>query len=172
MDPLIKAGKPAPDFTLNDLAGNPHTLADYRGRIAVLVFWSAECPWSARADEAMTKMRDEWNDKVVVLTVASNTNESLEDKTRAAAKREVSTLLLDPGAATAKTYSATITPEVFVIDREGVLRYHGAFNNASFRQPEPTHNYLWEAVEAVLADENPVPGEMPAYGCTIVFGEF
>lgn len=171
MDPVIKAGKPAPSFTLNDLAGNPHTLTDYRGTVVVLVFWSAECPWSARADQATAKMQAEWGDEVVLFTIASNTNESLEDKTRAAAERKVSTLLLDPGAATAKTYGATITPEVFVIDQEGILRYHGAFNDANFRQPEPTHNYLWEAVEALLADENPVPGEMPAYGCTIVFGE-
>ncbi len=168
MDSMIKTGKPAPNFELYDLAGNPHTLTDYRGTVVVLVYWSAECPWSARADESMAKMQTEWEDEVVVLAISSNTNESEEDKARAAAEREVSTVLLDPGAETAKTYGATITPEVFVIDREGVLRYHGAFNDANFRQPEPTHNYLWEAVEAVLADENPVPGEIPAYGCTIV----
>lgn len=172
MDPVIKAGRPAPNFTLNDLERNPHTLADYHGRIVVLVFWSAECPWSARADRATSKMQAEWGREVVVLTIASNTNESEEEKTRAAKERDVSTLLLDPGATTAKTYGATITPEVFVIDPEGILRYYGAFNDANFRQPEPNRNHLWEAVEAVLADENPVPGEIPAYGCTIMFEEF
>jgi len=34
----------APDFSLPDLAGNPHTLADYRGRLVLLNFWMAECP--------------------------------------------------------------------------------------------------------------------------------
>ena len=74
----------------------------------------------------------------------------------------------DPGAETAKALGAAITPEVFVIDKKGVLRYRGAFDDANFRQPEPTRNYLWEAVEAVLAGENPLPAEIPAYGCTIV----
>ena len=77
---------------------------------------------------------------------------------------------MDEGGEVARLYRGTITPEVFLIDREGILRYQGAFDDANFRQPEPTRNYLWEAVECVLADENPVPGEIPAYGCTIVFG--
>lgn len=33
----------APDLSLPDLAGNPHTLADYRGRLVLLSFWMAEC---------------------------------------------------------------------------------------------------------------------------------
>jgi peroxiredoxin len=168
MDPVIKTGTAAPDFTLKDLDGNTHPLADLRGRIAVLVFWSAECPWSARADKAISGMRSEWGTDVVVLAVAANANESMEERISAASARDVSPLLLDEKGELAKLFGASITPEVFLIDREGILRYQGAFDDANFRQPEPTRNYLWEAVEAVLADENPVPGEVPAYGCTIL----
>lgn len=168
MDPMIKTGAPAPNFTLNDLNGEPHALTDYLGRIVVLVFWSAECLWSAKADRALDRMQSEWTEDVVLLAVASNANESQAEIEEAAERRGVETVLLDPGAETAKAYGATITPEVFVIGRNGKLRYQGAFNDATFRQPEPTCNYLWQAVEALLADENPVPGEVPAYGCTIV----
>jgi len=31
----------APDFTLPDLAGRPHALADYRGKKVLLVFWAS-----------------------------------------------------------------------------------------------------------------------------------
>ena len=169
MDPVIKTGTPAPDFTLPDLDGVPHALADTRGTITVLVFWSAECPWSARADETLKKMRAEWSAEVTVLAIAANANESREEKAKAAAERGISPLLLDEGGEVARLYGAAITPQVFLIDAAGILRYQGAFDDANFRQPEPTRNYLWEAVECVLADENPVPGEVPAYGCTIVF---
>lgn len=168
MDPVIKTGTTAPDFTLTDLEGNPHTLADQRGKITVIVFWSAECPWSARADETLNQMKSEWGTEVVVLTIAANANESLEEKTKATSARNISPLLMDEKGNVAKMFGATITPEIFLIDPEGKLRYQGAFDDANFRQPEPTKNYLWEAVEAVLAGENPVPGEVPAYGCTIV----
>ncbi len=167
----MNTGQPVPDLTLYDLAGRPHHLNDYRGRVVVLVFWSAECPWSRRADEALAAMQAEWPaDQVTVLSIASNANEKLEDIQTAAAARRVTPLMHDPGQRAARALGATITPEVFVINADGCLRYHGAFNDATFRQPEPTTNYLWEAVGALLSGENPVPGHHPPYGCTIVFG--
>ncbi len=36
---LIPVGQPAPDFELNDQAGRPHRLADYRGSWVVLYFY-------------------------------------------------------------------------------------------------------------------------------------
>jgi peroxiredoxin len=168
MDTIIKLGSPLPDFSLPDLTGTVHTFADYRGRITALVFWSAECPWSTRADESLSKMQAEWGDEVAILLIASNATETREEIEKAAAERSVKVLLLDEGAQFASQLGATITPEVFVADREGILRYKGAFDDANFRQPEPTCNHLWEAIENMLADENPVPGEIPAYGCTIV----
>ena len=50
MDPLIANNSPAPDFTLSDLTGKPHTLSAYRDQVVILNFWSAECPWAVRAD--------------------------------------------------------------------------------------------------------------------------
>lgn len=38
--------QPAPDFTLATLDGDVHQLSDYRDRIVVVDFWSAECPVS------------------------------------------------------------------------------------------------------------------------------
>lgn len=30
-------GKPAPDFTLTDMDGQPHTLSDYQGKVVMLM---------------------------------------------------------------------------------------------------------------------------------------
>lgn len=166
----MKIGQMVPDLALSDLDGRLHRLSEYRGRVVVLVFWSAECPWARRADDALAAMQVEWPaDQVVVLSIASNANEGIEELQAAAAARQVSPLLLDRDQQAARQFGATITPEVFVVAPDGRLRYHGAFNDATFRQPEPTTNYLWEAVGALLSGENPVPGHYPPYGCTIVF---
>ena len=34
----VGPGDPAPDFTLNDLAGVPHTLSSFRGQVVLLAF--------------------------------------------------------------------------------------------------------------------------------------
>src|SRR5687768_18533694 len=39
---MIEPGSPAPDFTLPDQDGNKVSLADYRGRTVVLVFYPAD----------------------------------------------------------------------------------------------------------------------------------
>ena len=41
---LLPAGTEAPDFTLEDIHGNPVALSNFRGRQVVLVFWASWCP--------------------------------------------------------------------------------------------------------------------------------
>ena len=41
---LLPAGTEAPDFTLEDIHGNPVALSSFRGRQVVLVFWASWCP--------------------------------------------------------------------------------------------------------------------------------
>jgi peroxiredoxin len=41
--PRVLLGKPAPDFTLPDLAGRMIRLSDFKGRIVLLDFWATWC---------------------------------------------------------------------------------------------------------------------------------
>ena len=166
--PLLNSNQTAPDFSLPDLDGNSHALHDYRGRIVILNFWSAECPWSQRSDGKIIEHLKEWGSKVQYLPIASNANEDRELIRTQAASRHLLLILHDPDHLVADLYGAITTPHLFVIDQEGVLRYQGAFDDVKFRQPEPTLNYLLLAVEALLAGSSPDPTETPAYGCTIV----
>lgn len=169
MDTVINSSQLAPDFTLPDLGGEQHTLAGYRGKVVVLNFWSAECPWSQRADQRILPMLETWGEDVVLLSIASNANETREQMAQAARQRGISLVLHDSEQVVARTYGAVTTPQVFVIDPQGILRYQGAFDDASFRQPDPTKNYLHWAVEKVLAGERPEPAAIPSYGCTVIY---
>lgn len=161
----LSLGQPAPGFTLPDLHGNLHSLSDYRGRLVVLNFWSAECPFSARADGLLSGWLDEWGGRVVMLPIAAEPQEQLW---QAAQQRDLTLVLRDDCQRTADAYGALTTPHFFVVDRRGVLRYQGGLDDATFRQRTATRHYLREALEALMDGRPPHPAQTQPYGCTIV----
>jgi peroxiredoxin len=168
MDPLIPVGHPAPPFRLPDLDGRWHALEDYRGCVTIVNFWSAECHWSERADLLLLPHLPAWGEDVALLPVASNANEPPGLLRQVSQARGLPILLHDADLAVADLYGATITPQLFVIDRLGVLRYQGAFDDKTFRRKEPTRDYALAAVEAVLAGRAPEPAKTDPYGCVLL----
>lgn len=168
MDSIINLDELAPDFTLSDLDDNAHTLSGRRGKIVILNFWSAECPWSLRADDAMASAGKEWDENVLLWSIASNKNESLADLKKAAAERGLQTVLLDSGNMVADIFEAVTTPHFFVIDEEGLLRYKGALDDVTFRQRTASKSYLLDAISSLLNGNRPDFVESAGYGCSIV----
>lgn len=164
----MEINQPVPDFELPDLNGKIHRLSDHRGRIVIVNFWSCECPHSERTDKAIMSMFVQWQDDVSMLSIASNRNEPAEALKKAAESRRLPMVLHDADCRAANLFDAQATPHVFVIDREGILRYRGAVDDATFRQRKPTRFFLDDAVDALLAGRLPMLMESPAYGCAIV----
>jgi peroxiredoxin len=164
----LQLGFPLPDFQLPDLEGGLHRLSDHRGRIVIVNFWSCECPHSERADKAIMAMLVQWRDDATMLSIASNRNENAEALKKAAEARRLPTVLRDADCRVADLFDAQTTPHVFVMDRDGILRYRGAVDDATFRKRIPTRFFLDEAVESLLEGRLPALTESPAYGCAIV----
>jgi thiol-disulfide isomerase/thioredoxin len=158
----------APAFQLPDLQGKFHHLNDYRDRIVLINFWSCECPHSERTDHLMMESLSKWNGRVELLSIAANQNESAESVEEVACARSLPTVLMDTGHVVADLYEAVTTPHVFVVDRDGILRYRGAVDDVTFRQRKPRRFFLEEAVESLLDGRLPARTEVPAYGCAIV----
>ena len=158
----------APDFELPDLQGVLHKLSDACGKIVIINFWSAECPHSERTDRCLVHLLDGWKGKVVLLPIAANQNEPLPMMEEAARRRCIPKALIDKEHVVADLYEAVTTPQVFVLDHEGILRYRGAVDDIAFRRREATRFFLRDAVEALIHDRLPDPNETLAYGCAIV----
>lgn len=158
----------APDFELRGLDGRLHRLSGYRGRIVIVNFWSAECPHVVRTDASLRAAMTRWGDAVVWLGIASNANESLSDLENAARERGPLTVLMDAKHEAADMFAAQVTPEAFILDREGVVRYHGAVDDVNFRQKVATRWFAEEAVNALLAGTLPSIPKAPAFGCSII----
>ncbi len=158
----------APVFSLPDLQGNLHSLEKLRGRIAILNFWSAECPWAGRADIELVSCLPAWGEQVALWCIACNANEPLELLARVAAEHGLPVVLQDVEHRVADLYHAVTTPHLFLLDRPGILRYQGSLDDVNFRRRTPTHPYLRQAVESLLAGRLPEPAETSPYGCAIV----
>jgi len=164
-------GETAPSFALPDLNGRMHSLTDYAGRVVIINFWSAECPWVAEADEQLLAWLPAWDGRVALLTVAANANEPIERLRQAMQEHRLPLVLHDRDQRVASQYAALTTPHSYVLDECAVLRYQGAFNDRTFRQRTPTRNYVHEAVTALLAGRTPALTSAAPYGCTLVRAE-
>jgi hypothetical protein len=143
-------------------------LSDKRGRIVIVNFWSCECPHSERADGSILEYLKKWDGEVELLSIAANRNESIHCLEEASRSQNIPKVLIDVEQVVANLYEAVTTPHVFVIDRDGILRYRGAVDDVTFRHRKATRFYLKEAVEALLDGRLPEVTETPAYGCAIV----
>jgi peroxiredoxin len=164
----MQLNQPAPDFELPDLQGKLHRLSDHRGRIVIINFWSAECPHSERTDRSIVACLAKWGEGVVMLPIAANRSESAQMVAEVAKTRRLPKVLMDAEQVVTDLYDAVATPHVFVIDREGILRYRGAVDDVRFRKLGITRFYLEEAIEVLLDGRDPPLQETLAYGCAIV----
>jgi peroxiredoxin len=164
----VELHQPAPDFEIPDVEGNFHHSCDYRGKIVIINFWSAECPHSARTDGVILDLLERWNGEVELLSIDANRNESVQMVEEAAKARRITNVLIDAQHVVADQYEAMTTPHVFVLDRDGILRYRGAVDDVTFRRREPSQFFLRDVIEALLKNKVPELSETPAYGCTIV----
>lgn len=165
---MLNINHPAPDFELPDLDGRLHRLSDYRGKIVIVNFWSCECPHSERTDMAILAMFAKWRGEVAMLSIAANRSENAEALKTAADARRLPTVMVDAPCSVSDLYAAQTTPHVYVIDRDGILRYRGAVDDMTFRKRIPSRFFLNEAVESLLEGHLPPLAESPAYGCAIV----
>src|SRR6266487_6892647 len=68
-------GSAAPDFSLTDAKGKPHSLAQYKGKYVVLEWFNPECPFVKKhyGSANMQKLQQEYTSKGVVwLTIDSS----------------------------------------------------------------------------------------------------
>ena len=161
-------GQPAPDFTLKDLNGKTHSLKDYRGQIAIIVFLSTECPFSHAYIERLRAIASDYSKKnMTLLGVNANPAESLDQIREHARQNKLDfTILKDEGSRVADAYGATRTPEVFVTDQSGVLRYHGRIDNSK-EITRVQRNDLREALDEMIAGKPVSVAETKSFGCPI-----
>jgi hypothetical protein len=157
-------------------------LADYRGKVVVLEWTNADCPFTRKHYESgnMQSLQSLARDHGVVwLSVISSApgKQGYVDgagadqlsKTRHAVP---SAVLLDPSGGVGRLYHAKTTPHMFVIDAKGELRYMGGID--SIATPDVTdipkaEPYLKEAMLAVVDNQPVAHAVTRPYGCSVKY---
>jgi peroxiredoxin len=55
-----------PDFTLEDVDENEHTLSDYKGKVVLINFFTIHCPSCRREMSKLMKLREKYKDEELV----------------------------------------------------------------------------------------------------------
>lgn len=127
--PLSAAGlesrpaQPAPALQAKDLAGQNHTLADYRGKVVLLNFWASWCPPCRREMPSMERLRLKMQGHPLVI-LAVDSVEPLEDVQGFLATLKLGfPILLDPEGDNTRRWKVYALPTTFLLDAEGRIRY-------------------------------------------------
>lgn len=71
----VAEGKPAPDFTLNDINGKPFSLSSLRGKYVVLDFWGSWCGWCIKGMPEMKRYYAKYSGKFEIVGIDCNDTE-------------------------------------------------------------------------------------------------
>ena len=157
------------NFTLEDYNGTKHSLTDYKeARAIVLMFIATQCPVSNSYNERMNAVQKDYTEKnVVFVGINSNVQESVEEIKRHSKEKGFEfTVLKDHKNVIADKLGATVTPEIYVLNSNLELLYHGRIDDAR-RETNVSSQDLRRALDEILSGKSVTVTSTKAFGCTI-----
>ncbi len=173
-----KVGDVATDFKLLNVTGSMISLGDNKvAQGFIVVFTCNHCPFSVKYEDRINELNKKYATKGYPV-VAINSNDVLqydEDSydnmiIRAKEKNFSFPYLHDETQAVAKSYGATRTPHVYIVQKEKdnlIVKYIGAIDDNADDAAAVKHKYVENAVDALLAAKPVNPDFTKAIGCSI-----
>jgi peroxiredoxin len=171
-------GDPVADFRLKNVDGKMVALSDYASaKGAIIIFDCNTCPYSRAYNDRIVGLNKKYSEKgFPVITINANDpqmspGDSYEEMVSQAKRKKYDfPYLVDESQAVARSFGATNTPHVFVLQKNGSdfkVAYIGTIDNNSRDASAATKKYVEDAVDALLAGQ-PVPTQnTKAIGCSI-----
>jgi peroxiredoxin len=164
----LEVGAVAPEFGMTTLDGRRFSLAEaertHNG--VVILFLSTICPYSNYYNDLVRDLSREFEKKGVVFVGVNSGKLETVEEVRAHAREHGHSfdIIKDPESRIAELLDARRTPEAFLLDSRGTLRYHGRIAS-KISAPD-----LKTAIDAFLAGRPIHPAETKAFGCAIPRG--
>jgi peroxiredoxin/mono/diheme cytochrome c family protein len=171
--PVLSAeGRPV-SFQLQDFRGAWHRLDDVReSKVIVIAFMGTECPLASLYAPRLAELARAYGKKgAVFFGVDSNQQDTPSALARFAREHDLPfPFLKDVGNELADRLGVERTPEVFVLDKERVIRYRGWVDDQfgfGVHRPAPTRHDLVAALDDLLAGRPVATPRTDAVGCRI-----
>lgn len=162
-------------FDLPSTDGKTYSINQYADKAALaIVFTCNHCPYALAWEGRLMQIQADYAEKGVQLLGINANNaithpgDSFENMQKQVENHNWNfPYLHDESQEVAHAYGATRTPEIFLFDDDGVLRYHGAPDD-NYEDPSAvTAPYFRDALDAILAGKTPATNATPPVGCTI-----
>jgi peroxiredoxin len=178
----VQVGKQAPDFALTDTNGKTHHLSDYKGKYIVLEWYQPDCPFVRKHYNSgnMQALQKEYAAKGVVWLSIDSSAAGQEGNYPSAELNQIATksgavrtaLLLDADGKVGHLYGAKTTPDMYIINPQGVLVYQGAIDDkpsTDLADVKTAKNYVKSALNAVMGGQTVATASTRPYGCSVKY---
>ena len=159
-------------FTLPATDGSDHSFP-VEGTPTVVIFTCNHCPYALAWHERTCAVARDYDGRAAFFAVNPNDAERYPRDSFAAMKERVERegdwpmpYLHDESQKVAREYGARTTPDVFVFDASGELRYRGA-PDADYDDESQNAAWLRAALDAILEGREPEPAETEPVGCSV-----
>jgi peroxiredoxin len=163
-------GDKVDDFKLKSVDGKEYKLSDAlsKSNYVVVMFWSVQCPFvQAYTDRIITLANEYTNKEIAFWAINANSTESMvEVKAHAEEKGYPFPMLKDVNNVVADMLGATRTPEVFLINKDREIVYHGRIDD-NREETKVTSSDLRNALDEVLAGKDVIVKNTKSFGCSI-----
>jgi hypothetical protein len=173
---LLSIGAEPQPYTLPATDGEEHSFPGGDGP-TVVVFTCNHCPYALAWHDRIVDAARDYSGRARFVLVNPNDAQRYPRDSLEAMRARVEgdggwpvPYLRDESQEVARAYGAQTTPDVFVIDSGGTLRYRGA-PDADHRDPSLNAQWLREALDAVLEGEEPARAETEPVGCSVKWRE-
>lgn len=180
----LELGLAAPDFNLAGVDGQFHTLAEYQhAKVLAIIFTCNHCPTAQAYEERMKQLvLDYEKADLQVVAISPNSpigvlynelgytdlNDTYEDMVLRAEHAKFNFPYLYDGDdhKASLEYGPVATPHAFVFDQDRILRYRGRLDQFEKPGTGGSSQDIRNAIDALLADEEPALNETKAFGCS------
>ncbi len=176
----IKIGDKAPEFSLKNIDNKDYSfdnIRDANGKVPegyIIVFTCNTCPYAKANEQRLIELHKAYAPQGYPVIAIQPNDPAVQPgdsfkamKQNAEEKGFPFVYLFDENQKVFPAYGATKTPEIFLLDENRILRYHGAIDDSPRDASGVSEKFVEDAIKALQAGKQPEITNTKAVGCSI-----